>query len=241
MNTKQPRYKNHPKNLLEVLAFAALAAWTAPALLAQTSEPTKDDAVKKEEILQLSPFEVVGTKDTGYAASSSLAGSRLNTRLKDVASAITVVTAEFMKDTGASDLQRILVYTTNTEVAGIGGNYYGGNADDGNLRTRMLVNPQSGTRVRGLDTADLTRGFFATNIPMDGYNTSRVDIQRGPNSILFGLGSPAGIINNTLKDPNMSKLAVEAHSRQQLRLDARGAGCGRAAVQGHARASHHRP
>jgi outer membrane receptor protein involved in Fe transport len=214
MNTTQPRHnKSHPKNLLEVLAFVALAAWTAPALLAQTSEPTKDDDEKKEEILQLSPFEVVGTKDTGYAASSSLAGSRLNTKLKDVASAITVVTTEFMKDTGASDLQRILVYTTNTEVAGIGGNYYGGNADDGNLRTRMLVNPQSGTRVRGLDTADLTRGFFATNIPMDGYNTSRVDIQRGPNSILFGLGSPAGIINNTLKDPNMSKLAVEAQFR----------------------------
>jgi outer membrane receptor protein involved in Fe transport len=215
MNTTLPSLrKNRPKNLLEVLTFVALAAWTAPALLAQTSEATKDDdAEKEEEILQLSPFEVVGGKDTGYAASSSLAGSRLNTQLKDVASAISVVTPEFMKDTGASDLQRILVYTTNTEVAGIGGNYYGGNADDGNLRTRMLVNPQSGTRVRGLDTADLTRGFFATNIPMDGYNTSRVDIQRGPNSILFGLGSPAGIINNTLKDPNMSRLAVEAQIR----------------------------
>ena len=28
----------------------------------------------------------------------------------------------------------------------------------------------------------------------------RVDIQRGPNSILFGLGSPAGIVNATLRN-----------------------------------------
>src|SRR5690242_5429634 len=133
MNTKQPRYKNHPKNLLEVLAFVALATWTAPALSAQTTDPKKEEDAKEEKVLELSPFEVVGTKDTGYAASSSLAGSRLNTRLKDVASAISVVTPEFMKDTGSTNLQQILVYTTNTEVAGIGGNYYGGNADDGNL------------------------------------------------------------------------------------------------------------
>ena len=219
MNTMQPRYKKYyPKKLPEVLFLAALVAWTSPSLLAQTTapapaadEPKKDK--EKDETIVLSPFEVAGAKDNGYAASSSLAGSRLNTSLKDVASAISVVTPEFMKDTGSTNLQQILVYTTNTEVAGIGGNYYGGNADDGQLRTRMLVNPQSGTRVRGLDTADLTRGFFATNIPMDGYNTSRVDIQRGPNSILFGLGSPAGIINNTLKDPNMDKLKLEAQFR----------------------------
>ena len=205
-----------PRNLSEVLLLAALVAWTSPSLMAQSTTPAPDDKNKKEnkeETIVLSPFEVTGAKDNGYAASSSLAGSRLNTSLKDVASAISVVTPEFMKDTGSTNLQQILVYTTNTEVAGIGGNSYGGNADDGQLRTRMLVNPQSGTRVRGLDTADLTRGFFATNIPMDGYNTSRVDIQRGPNSILFGLGSPAGIINNTLKDPNMDKLKFEVQFR----------------------------
>src|SRR5262249_36937743 len=37
--------------------------------------------------------------------------------------------------------------------------------------------------------------FFVTDIPWDSYNVDRIDIQRGPNSILFGLGSPAGIVN----------------------------------------------
>ncbi len=58
-----------------------------------------------------------------------------------------------------------------------------------------LRSPQSNTRVRGLDSADNTRDFFLTDIPWDGYNTSRIDLQRGANSILFGNGSGAGIIN----------------------------------------------
>jgi outer membrane receptor protein involved in Fe transport len=51
--------------------------------------------------------------------------------------------------------------------------------------------------VRGLNSADNTRDFFLTDIPFDTYNTSRIDIQRGANSILFGNGSPAGIINGS--------------------------------------------
>ena len=190
------------------LTLLILAAWSSPLLPAQAEE-----AEAEEEVFELSPFEVVTDEGAGYAATSSLAGSRLNTKLRDVASAVSVVTTEFMKDTGSTNLQDILVLTTNTEVSGIGGNYYGGNADDNSYRNQMLANPQSGTRVRGLNTADLTRNFFTTNIPMDAYNTSRVDIQRGSNSILFGLGSPAGIINNTLKDPSMEKFGGEVQVR----------------------------
>ena len=161
----------------------------------------------EEDIVTLSPFEVVTEKDTGYAATSSLAGSRLNTKLGDIASAISVVTEEFMQDTGSKTIQDVLVYTTNTEVAGLGGNFYGGESGDRNTgyRDRLLAEPHKATRVRGLNTADLTREYFPTDIPMDWYNTTRIDIQRGPNSVLFGLGSPAGIINNTLKAPNLKE------------------------------------
>jgi len=194
--------------------LALLLVCIAPLALAQAPAPVSDDTSRSsDEIVTLSPFEVVSTEDNGYAATSSLAGSRLNTQLRDVASAISVVTTEFLKDTGSTNLRDVLVYTTSTEVSGIGGNFYGGNADDNAYRNQMLANPQSGTRVRGLNTADLTRNFFVTSIPMDSYNTSRIDIQRGPNSILFGLGSPAGIINNTLKDPDLDKLHGEAQLR----------------------------
>ncbi len=217
MKTKQTNTPGLRAWRLPQLLVAAAVAWTAPQLPAQTTADTPAAGQKTnedgEDIVELSPFEVVSSQDRGYAATSSLAGSRLNMRLRDVASAISVVTPEFLKDTGSTNLQSLLVYTTGTEVTGIGGNFYGGNADDNAYRNQMLANPQSGTRVRGLNTADLTRDFFVTSIPMDAYNTSRVDIQRGPNSILFGLGSPAGIINNTLKDPNLNQLQGEAQLR----------------------------
>lgn len=51
----------------------------------------------------LSPFEVKAESDTGYRASNTLAGTRLNSSLRDVSSAITVTTPEFLKDVGAAD------------------------------------------------------------------------------------------------------------------------------------------
>ena len=42
---------------------------------------------------------------------------------------------------------------------------------------------------------DNTRNYFKTEIPWDSFDISRVDIFRGPNSFLFGVGSPSGIAN----------------------------------------------
>lgn len=215
MSTKHQRYRRYcPKKLPEVLTFAALVAWTTPSLLAQTEVKPEDKkaedtvTLEGEPTLVLSPFEVTTTKDKGYAASSSLAGSRLNTELRDVGAAVQVITPEFMKDIGATNLQKLLVYTTNTEVGGVGGNFFGGDADSKGYARGMLVDPHRTTRIRGLNDADITREFFPTDIPIDWYSLSRVDISRGPNAILFGLGSPAGLINNTLKVPNMKNRAI---------------------------------
>lgn len=195
--------RHRSKLLPSLLAATSLLAWT-PSLTAQAKAPAKD-APPEEEIIELSPFEVVSSQDKGYAATSSLAGSRLNTELRDVAAAVQVITPEFMKDLGANNLQKLLVYTTNTEIAGVGGNFYGGDTWDKGYERKMLVEPHKTARIRGLNDADITREYFPSDVPMDWYSLSRVDISRGPNSVLFGLGSPAGLINNTLKVPNMRK------------------------------------
>ena len=178
------------RKLPELLALAVILAWTSPLLLAQTTASNPDEDQEDDEVVELSPFEIVSTQDKGYAASSSLAGSRLKTDLRDVASAISVVTPEFLRDTGSTNLRDVLVYTTSTEVNGIGGNFYGGNADDNAFRNQMLANPQSGTRVRGLNTADLTRNFFVTSIPMDAYNTSRIIFNADPTRSFSASAAP---------------------------------------------------
>jgi outer membrane receptor protein involved in Fe transport len=166
----------------------------------------QDAALEDEDVYELSPFEVSTTESMGYMATSSLAGSRLKTELRDVAAAISVVTPEFLSDTGATTMEDLLVYTTSTEVGGLSGNF-GGDA------TEMRRRPDRQTRIRGLNGADVTRDFFLTDIPFESYNVTQVDINRGANSVLFGLGSPAGIINYSLKTPNMVKNARSVELR----------------------------
>jgi len=221
MNTTQNR-KN--ARVLAALGLGALflslntqvraqAASAAPASTDSGSVPVQKVTETEEETIQLSPFTVDTKRNEGYMASSSLAGTRLNTQLKDVSSAITVITPQFLQDTGSTKIEDLLIYTTNTEVAGTRGNFFGSYAGDNGYINGQLVAPQRQTRVRGLSGADLTRDFFLTEIPLDAYNITSVDIQRGPNSILFGLGSPAGIVNYTMKSANLSKSRHTAELR----------------------------
>ncbi len=182
--------------------FLLLASASCSGLLAQavsnstTSAPASSATTSTEEdVLRLSPFEVSAAKDTGYAATETLAGTRIRTNLADVGASIEVLTKQFLNDVGATNNQTLLQYTTNTQVAGPRGTYGGmGNSTDVN-EAGSLIAPQGAQRVRGLAAADVARDYFITDIPWDSYNIDRIDILRGPNSILYGLGSPAGIIN----------------------------------------------
>ena len=185
-------------NLLSfrTLRFAAGVLLPASFMAAQTTQ----DEIDAEEVVNLSPFVVDTAQDEGYVATQTLAGGRLNQSLKDTGAAIQVITKDFMDDIGATSIEELLQYTTSSEVAGILGNFTGavdggaGEVSTGGARR----NPDGATRIRGLAAPDRTRNFFKTDIPFDSYNTERVDINRGANSFLFGLGSPAGLINNGL-------------------------------------------
>lgn len=199
------------------LGTSALWAQAAPAPSstspsAASSEPTtrRNDVVLDETgqtIVKLTPFEVSSERETGYTAATTLAGNRLNTELRDIGNAVSVITAQFLKDTGAVSNESLLQYLTGTEVGNVHGNFTG--VGDGALlnETSKFTNPNQNTRVRGLAAADNTRDYFLTDIPWDGYNVDRVDLNRGPNSILFGLGSPAGIINTNTRQAGFKNTA----------------------------------
>ncbi|MEM9159216.1 MAG: TonB-dependent receptor plug domain-containing protein [Verrucomicrobiota bacterium] len=168
----------------------------------------QDDNDSEEEIFEMSPFVVDGSADEGYRATSTLAGTRLRTSLKDVGAAISVVTADLMDDLGATDLESLLLYTTNTEIAGVGGSFTGTANGTGQAANsdNIINNPGGGnSRVRGMTAPDRTRDYFISAIPLDRYNMDRVDISRGANSILFGLGSPSGVVNQNLKAANLKR------------------------------------
>jgi hypothetical protein len=187
------------------------------------SAPPADTSMS-DETVALSPFVVETSKDNGYAAASTLSGTWINTDYKDLPASISAVTKNMMDDLGVNNSMQLLTYTLGTEVSGSYGNYSGttfGTTFDFDAIDRSLM-PQ--VRVRGLSTADNTRNLFLTSVPWDGFDTDRVEIERGPNAMLYGSGSPAGIINQSTLEPSFQKdkttLTLEygrfGSSREQL-------------------------
>lgn len=182
---------------------AAFTLSVGNSLAQQTSKPDElkpttsdgDTSSANKDVVELSPFEVSSTADKSYTAATTLAGNRLNTQLRDMGNAVSVITSQFLQDIGATNNQTLLQYTTGSEVGNAYGNFVG--AGDGSAldESPKFINPNQNTRIRGLTSADNTRDYFLTDIPWEGFDVDGVDLQRGPNSILFGQGSPAGIIN----------------------------------------------
>jgi hypothetical protein len=186
--------------LVAMLAPCAfIQAQTAPAASTTTTTTTTSttSATPDDQVVTLSPFEVEATDNShSYSAETTLAGNRMSTDLRDIGSSVTVVTSQFLMDTGATDNTSLLQSIGGAEVSGVNGNYASpGPGTSTALLTEDTIKPSEDTRIRGLAAADNTHDFFASDIPWDEYNIDRIDISRGPNAILFGEGSPAGIIN----------------------------------------------
>src|SRR5678809_756046 len=62
--------------------------------------------------------------------------------------------------------------------------------------------------------ATVARNYFSWNVPGNTYNIERIDESRGPNSVLFGVGSAGGIINSSTKQAQFGR------SRQAVSLSA---------------------
>ena len=172
---------------------------------------------EEEEVYELSPFTIDASEEEGYLATTTLAGSRVRSNVRDLGASIAIVTEDFLEDTGATDGESLLYFVGNVEVGGVLGNF-SNVGDDGVNTNTSRNNPQRSQRVRGLVDAVLTRDYFQSDVPFDAYNTTRVTVNRGPNSILFGLGSPGGVINNTTKQANIGTNFGEL----SVRLDHRG-------------------
>jgi outer membrane receptor protein involved in Fe transport len=189
----------------------------------RTSAEKKSSDAAEGEVITLSPFVVTSETERGYQATSTLAGTRIRTPLEDIGTAISVLTSEFLKDTGSNKAVDALVFATGTEVNGLGGNFATYSTTTGSNNKVMVPTTSSSpdTRVRGLASADLTRGYFRTSIPFDSFSIDRIEVNRGSNAVLFGVGSPAGIINYAPKlaqlNRNSGVLRVSADNYGSLR------------------------
>ncbi len=215
-------------------ALALASAFTASAFAQATAAKPGPAASARtgDEPVQLSPFQVI-SDDRGYQAFNTLSGTRLNSKLEDLASSITVVTKQQLIDTAAIDINDVFLYEANTEGTG---NFTQFNTNrTGGVQDNVSSDPQTANRIRGIGGsgasgtgtntnstfgANTAIGNFASNakLPLDLYNIDSVEINRGPNSSLFGIGNSAGSVNLVPTQAN----ATRAVSGFNFRLDSFG-------------------
>jgi hypothetical protein len=229
LNRSTPSYLR-PLMVAQACAlFAVSSAWaqtaaqpsatTPPPARPMTPEIVPAKPVASEDVVKLSPFEVkTSAHDIGYYAENTLAGSRLNTNVGDLAASITIVTKQQMVDTASVNINDVFAYEANTEGTR---NYYSPlnlnrsavkdtmnsySADDGTSFTSANSN-----RVRGISNVSTGQDNYPTinRLPFDAYNTNSIEINRGPNSLLFGMGQPAGIVNQSTTSAIIGKRQTE--------------------------------
>ncbi len=165
--------------------------------------------------VQLSPFEVSGAGDRGYYGANTMSGTRLNSRIEDLASSMTVVTKEQMADFAMLDINDIFSYEAGTEGTGNFTDLSFNNNGDPVDNTQL--DPNNANRIRGLGSANISFGNFATSgrVPLDPINIDGVEISRGPNSNIFGLGNSSGTVNSVPAAANLTR----DRSQVQFRAD----------------------
>src|SRR5476649_350347 len=198
-----------------------IAAMQADDAKAAKTPVTTVSSYSSGEVVTLNPFEVDASKDIGYYAENTLAGSRLRTNVGDLASSITVVTKQQLEDTGALNINDVFLYEANTEGAGTYTPLFFGPSGATDMISGYSTNngPTFGiaqaNRVRGLGSADTAENNYPTlaRLPFDSYNTNSVEINRGPNALLFGAAAPSGVVNQSTAEAVLNQQKSQASVR----------------------------
>lgn len=171
------------------------------------------------DVVVLSPFTVDTSRDRGYQAANTLSGSRLDTPLTDTPASVSVFTPEFLQDIGLDDISQIVAYSVNATM-------YRGDETSVTLGNEVVnaVNSARRIDIRGVQ-ASQAFDYFKSITTDDSYRVGRYDENRGPNSILFGISSVGGLMNQTSKTASASrtrgqlKYSFGSHDRNRTELD----------------------
>lgn len=189
---------HRPVLMLLALSLAPGYAWSQDA--AKSDATPANTSVNDDETIVLSPFTVDTTKDKGYRATNATSGTRLNIPIKDLPANLEVITSEFIRDTGATDLRQALRYSAgivlNSQSDAL-------QEQDFDPQSAGANDPRGNTRKAGDSTAKL-RGFILDQVLRDGFRRvrtadastlGRIEVLRGPSALLYGVGNLGGVIN----------------------------------------------
>ena len=170
--------------LLLLSAVGASQAW------AQASAP----AVLAPVVVQGEGERGTGPT-TGVVSTVSSSGTKTDTPLIETPQSISVITSEQIQQQGANTLNQVLRYTPGVSVETRGAT--ASRLDQFNVRGFGATTYLDGLRVFGGRDA----------LPqVDAYRLERVDVIKGPSSVMYGQGGPGGVVNQVSKRPTLGQV-----------------------------------
>lgn len=165
----------------------------------------------------LAPISVQGVVGgtEGYVATRSAVGTKVETPLVEIPQTISVVTRKEMDQRAVQDFAGAVAYSPGIAVV----DYPGGpGAPDFSMRGFRDFN------LFGIYRDGLRAGFNNYDTTFEPYGLERVDVVKGPSSVLFGQTSPGGVVNLTTKRPTASplrevELQTGSYGRRQAAFD----------------------
>lgn len=152
----------------------------------------------------------------GYAARQSATATKTDTPLRETPQSIAVVSREQIVDTGAATLDQALNY-----AAGVRSDIWG---VSGRLDSPQIRGAEPSIFLDGLNN-QVT--YWTGSIPTEPYLLERVEVLRGPSSMLYGQSVASGLVNSVSKQP-LAEAAREIgvtlgnHDRRQWQADLTG-------------------
>ncbi|MBE9171351.1 TonB-dependent receptor plug domain-containing protein [Pleurocapsales cyanobacterium LEGE 06147] len=150
-------------------------------VLSITPQKAAEQTEADEEI------EVIATgeaEEEGYNVPDASTATRTDTPIRDIPQSIQVIPRQVIEDQGVTNISDALRNVSGVTVrAG-----YGGTNDN--------------YVIRGFNTFErLRNGFLAREIDVNPNNIERIEVLKGPASVLYGAIEPGGVINFITKQP----------------------------------------
>lgn len=201
----KPMKRKNP--LAFIGAWLALALAPAPVGLAAEAGGSLVSALPKptDETVQLDPFVVNQQTTKGYAATSSLSATRINTPVREIPATINIVTKEFMADFGRTTVEQAI-----QQVGGVAN------------RARSEGHFQEFYMIRGFNSTLNLKNRVPYNIFTDASLVEQIEVVKGPQTVLYGLADPGGLVNIITKKPlsaRRSELGLKFGSEDFRRLE----------------------
>lgn len=199
-----------------LIPLTLLASIALPAVAQDGSDSEPDETAAETAEKTFEESVDVTAPAPGYSAERASTATKSSVPLIETPQAVTVVTLERLTDLAPVGLQDALDY-----AAGVRSDAYG-------LDSRtdsVLVRGASPDKY--LDGLRQHFNYYTSTTRTDPYLLERIEVLRGPSSMLYGQGSIAGVVNQVSKHP----LAIEhrevdvqigSFDRRQVRADVTG-------------------